>query len=396
MGSVLLGRDIRDYYRNFILNPYSWWKTYAFALGSFWFNPYLPFGGSSCTSIAQRQSDAIRAVAKVYGVEAETLAMLDDFLLVVPRGESDSDETVLSKGQIVAHKFDKLLSSLGLPKAPEKDQPPAFTTIWYGICFNTKTGTYSLPLAKWEDLLKYFEAQFVDSATNSIMKRIEAAELHRALGKFHHATLVWTAGRPSLYAIWKLFYSAKFRSGAAHILQPKKQLLNVTPEAKKSLRYWRSALSNPPPERFMLKCSKNYKWLTLDIVKAKSGPTESESIWISLPACSWRRPERLLDQDSEYASGRVGRIAIWLEALLEGLEVMEVFDGTDGIVVRTNIRKLAESINKDLYVSDFAGANLAIAIHKQLAQLGKDLGRNFPLELRVALIPGGMPHPVDG
>ena len=48
-GSVLLGCDIKDFYRAFILSPYSWWKTYTFALGSFWFNPYLPFGGSSCT-----------------------------------------------------------------------------------------------------------------------------------------------------------------------------------------------------------------------------------------------------------------------------------------------------------------------------------------------------------
>ena len=126
--SVLIGRDIRDYYRNFILNPYSWWKTYAFALGAFWFNPYLPFGGSSCTSIAQRQSDAIRDIAKVAGVKAETLAMLDDFLLVVPRREEDSDTAVLSRGQEEANRFDDLLSKLNLPKAPEKDQEPAFTT----------------------------------------------------------------------------------------------------------------------------------------------------------------------------------------------------------------------------------------------------------------------------
>ena len=97
-GSALLGRDIRDYYRNFLLNPYTWWKTYTHALGSFWLNPYLPFGGSSCTSIAQRQSDAIRKVATVYGVKAKTVAMLDDFLIVAPRESGDTDNDVLKRG----------------------------------------------------------------------------------------------------------------------------------------------------------------------------------------------------------------------------------------------------------------------------------------------------------
>ena len=53
-GSAVFSRDIRDFYRNFLLNPYSWWQTYSKALGSYWFNPYMPFGGSSCTSLAQR------------------------------------------------------------------------------------------------------------------------------------------------------------------------------------------------------------------------------------------------------------------------------------------------------------------------------------------------------
>ena len=75
---------------------------------------------------------------------------------------------------------------------------------------------------------------------------------------------------------------------------------------------------------------------------------------------------------------------------------MEVFDGTKGIIVRTNLRKLAEAINKDLYVSVFAGAHLAIAIHKQLVKLGNYIGRHFPLELRVVLIAGGVLQPLDG
>ena len=129
LGSFLLGRDVRDYYRNFILSPHTWWKTYGFASGAFWFNPYLPFGGSSCTSLAQRQSDAIRSIAKAIRIGADTVAMLDDFLGVVRREQDESDEAVIARGQQAVARFDSLLADLGLPIAPEKSQGLAFTTI---------------------------------------------------------------------------------------------------------------------------------------------------------------------------------------------------------------------------------------------------------------------------
>ena len=55
--------------------------------------------------------------------------MLDDFLIVVPRKEGETDEAVISRGEQEGQKFDSLLDSLNLPKAPEKDQQAAFTTI---------------------------------------------------------------------------------------------------------------------------------------------------------------------------------------------------------------------------------------------------------------------------
>ena len=97
-------------------------------MGGFWFNPYLPFGGSSCTSIAQRQSDAIRDIAKAVGINAKCVAMLDDFLFVVPRKPGDTDERALIEREKVGRRFDELVESLNLPKAPEKDQQSAFTT----------------------------------------------------------------------------------------------------------------------------------------------------------------------------------------------------------------------------------------------------------------------------
>ena len=69
----------------------------------------MPFGGSSCTSLAQRQSDAIRLVAKVAGVQADLLPMLDDFLIVVPRRIGETGEQILKRGEMEGEIFDNLL-----------------------------------------------------------------------------------------------------------------------------------------------------------------------------------------------------------------------------------------------------------------------------------------------
>ena len=69
--------------------------------------------------------------------------MLDDFLLVLPRKTGETDEDLLQRAKVDVGRFDELLSSLNLPKAPEKDQPPNFSTIWYGFIYNSKTNRHS-------------------------------------------------------------------------------------------------------------------------------------------------------------------------------------------------------------------------------------------------------------
>ena len=108
----------------------------------------MPFGGSSCTSLAQRQSDAIRLIARGAKVEADMVPMLDDFLIVVPRRERESDELIINRGKQEGQKFDSLICDLNLPKAPEKDQQAAFTTIWYGLLFDSKNQVYGIPEKK--------------------------------------------------------------------------------------------------------------------------------------------------------------------------------------------------------------------------------------------------------
>ena len=66
---------------------------------------------------------------------------------------------------------------------------------------------------------------------------LDAATLQSALGKFHHITLVWTAGRPSLYALWKLYFTARLINEDLNKLCPKKWQCAVTTELKKAVLF---------------------------------------------------------------------------------------------------------------------------------------------------------------
>lgn len=186
--------------QEFHLSPYTWLKTYTYALESYWFNPYLPFGGSSCTFIAQRQSDTIRTVARVAGMKALTVAMLDDFLLVCPRQPKDSDQDALNRGRPEGEFFDKVLRELILPKAVSKGQPTAFTTNWCGVQFFSKEAIFGIPKKKWDKFTKFFRESILN-LKGGLAESFTADLLRTALGKFCHFMRIWPAGRPCLYPL---------------------------------------------------------------------------------------------------------------------------------------------------------------------------------------------------
>ena len=146
----------------------------------------------------------------------------------------------------------------------------------------------------------------------------------------------------------------------------------------------------------MLKCTESYEVEIIDIIRAKSYPKNFNILCLRVPSVHWRRPEKSLSElDGKNNQEGTTNIVIWLEALHELLEVLDVRTIAKCIVVRTNIYQLAEAIKKDLYVKDAMGARVAQMIHERLAEFGKYSGSRHPLELRVVFIPGGTPHPLD-
>ena len=80
--------------------------------------------------------------------------------------------------------------------------------------------------------------KFLEKDRVTVKNKVDAADLCSGLGKFHHATLVWTEGRPPLYFLWRLFYTASFSSRVPGKLQPYRQWLKVPAEARRAIRFW--------------------------------------------------------------------------------------------------------------------------------------------------------------
>ena len=230
---------------------------------------------------------------------------------------------------------------------------------------------------------------------------VDAADLLSGLGKFHHFTSVWTTGRPSLYALWLLMFTATFKDKDKLRLHPAKQKLKMSPEAAESMKlWWRAVSTNSAPKRRMLPCNQSFGAITLDIFLIKELPEATHPLWVMLPSCWWRRPLTVLgDVEAPKENGSAEKICIFLETLEEGLEVMDMPTDAVAVVGRSNIYKLVEAINKDLYVKSLDGAKISASIHGLLAsrcQSSPDTNPALPLELRSVLCKGGTtPHPLN-
>ena len=377
----MLGRDIKDYYRAFILNPFSWWKTYTFALGSYWFNPYLPFGGSSCTSIAQRQSYAVIAMARVVGVKANMAAMLDDFLLVVPRLDTDSDKEIIQRGEKVGRDFDELLARLHLPKAPAKDQEAAFTTVWCGVEFFSKKRLVGVPENKWVALRKWIDEEFTFAAQEGL-PHIEAGTLQSALGKFCHAMLIWPAGRPCLYHLWSLLFTACYSDRTRAKLSMPQQPLTLTEGCIKAVLKWKERLKGVAPRRRIVPCHQKVPvaWVALLRYTSALKP-RAYGIFVATPLGGWTEAEPLGECKAD------SLMVCWLSLLLETLQLLDLSKGeVEMVIVRTNIRKLAAAIDADCYVRSVEGALIASEIHDHLDWPISSTNELPPVELRAVLL----------
>ena len=317
-------------------------------------------------------------MARVFGVKANIIVMLDDFLLVVPRGCQETDSDLLQRGEKEGKKFDQLLSQLHLPKAPAKDQNAAFSTIWCGVEFFSKTRLIGIPKTKWVALRKWMDANIeLDNLDRA--PSIVAGTLQTALGKFCHAMLIWPEGRPCLFFLWQLFFTADFRDRTRSKLQMPTQTLKLTVDCIAALTKWKERLLSTAPRRRVIPCNRKVPTTWIVILRYRVTPHPLEfRVFIATPTVCWS-----VEEPTQPVKNKEKLFMFWLSLLLEALQILDtVGTNTELIITRTNIKWLAATIEADCYVRSAKGAWIASKIHETLKNTLTPSVEPIPLELK--------------
>ena len=157
----------------------------------------------SIARVTEHQGETHGPVRDFFPVErvgANMVAMLDDFLAVVPRKPSESDDKLLIRTEACTTRFDDLLKTLGLPKAART------RTLGSQSCgFGSDSVQRQEPTVcqRRNGRRLYVESKLMSKASE-VGITVDVSSLLTVLCKFHHATLTWPAGRPCLYALWRL------------------------------------------------------------------------------------------------------------------------------------------------------------------------------------------------
>ena len=73
----------------------------------------------------------------------------------------------------------KLLSDLGLPQAPDKNQPPSLQVTWLGIRINSRKMTLSVPAEKLREVIQAAQE-------TAVKKRVTRKQMDSVIGKLLH------------------------------------------------------------------------------------------------------------------------------------------------------------------------------------------------------------------
>ena len=169
-------------------------------------------------------------------------------------------------------------------------------------------------------------------------------------------------GRPFLYHLWRLLFTASFYDRARTKLSMPSQRLELTLECTEALTRWKQRLEGPAPLRRIVPCKQMVpnKWLILFRYTATRQPLEHR-IFIATPLGCWSVAEPKACGQKDIP------LTCWMSLLLEALQLPDLSNSEmEMVLARTNIRKLASTIEADCYVRSREGARIASEIHDTL------------------------------
>lgn len=180
-GCYMAGIDIKEYYRNFGVDP-ACWPLQCFALGSgmVMIDSRLQFGHRMAPEVASRMSAAlVRALQRRH--EVAVVGVMDDFTLI-----SDSSAECLRAWQGACADLQGL--NLVLSEGPGKTEPPAQVKVCLGLSIDSVSMSVSLCPTK---LAKLAEVCSAILAQKSVTKK----QLECLLGYLMWVSRVVYAGR---------------------------------------------------------------------------------------------------------------------------------------------------------------------------------------------------------
>jgi hypothetical protein len=212
--AVMMKRDLKSAFRYIPVSPEDYWCLIFEWQGKYYVDLFLPFGLRTAPRIFNLFSEAIHWILE--SLHWSVTHYLDDFFIVFPPG---SDMTGPSR------QFDNVLDTIGLIKAPEKDE--SGTTVNHlGFEFDSAKMEVRLPPNKLRRAQLAVEALLV-------RKSVSQSSLEEILGFLSHCCQVVPLGRPFLRQLFSLLQrKARFRRA------------RLSSSAKSDLRWWQLFLSH--------------------------------------------------------------------------------------------------------------------------------------------------------
>jgi Reverse transcriptase (RNA-dependent DNA polymerase) len=217
-GAVMMKRDLKSAFRHIPISPCDYWLLMFEWQGKFYVDMFLPFGLRTAPRIFNLFAEALHWIFETLQ-EWNVTHYLDDFLFVFP---PDTDIAPLSA------EFDRILSTLGLSKAVEKDANGC-VVVHLGFEFDSINMRVSLPLNKKRRALEAIE-QLLSASSISI------SALESTLGFLSHCCQVVPLGRPFLRQLFSLLCQCNDNHRFHKIRVPR--------AAKEDLRWWRKFLGS--------------------------------------------------------------------------------------------------------------------------------------------------------
>ena len=193
----------------------------------------------------------------------------------------------------------------------------------------------------------------VDKA-GEVRGAITAGTLRTMLGKICHMTRVWASGRPSLYPLWRLLFTAKFVERDKLTLVDKQKNLVFNGDCTFAVTLWLMKISREgTPMRRILPCNRRMKaaWVTLLLFTCLTDKRR-DGVFVGTLEVSWCADKW------DHENNKKDLPICWLSHLLEAVGlVMEDSSaaGIDVILVRKNIRKMKTVLETNLYLRSTEG-----------------------------------------